>query len=183
VSIAVSNVSTRIWYAMARSGSLPRVFAYVHPKYKTPVNALHLQTLFTLGIGLGIAEYLRPGVIWFFFGFLITFAVVFIYACANLGNFLFHWRERRGEFNPLVHALFPLLSTAALAYLVYKTVNPFPADPFKWSVPTVGGWLVVGAVILFVMSRVGREDWLLRAGQAVEERPETDEELAHRPAI
>jgi amino acid transporter len=183
VSIAVANVSTRMWFAMGRTGSLPRAFAKVHPKYKTPVNALHLQTAFTLVVGLAVAEYLRPGVIWFFFGFLTTFAVVFVYSLANIGSFLLHRRERRSEFNPIMHVLFPLLSTAALIWLVYKTLNPYPPEPFKWAFWVVLGWILFGGAILYVMKRRGREGWLLKAGEAIEERPETDQELAHRPAI
>jgi amino acid transporter len=109
----------------------------------------------------------------------ITLSVVVIYSLANLGNFLYHWREKRSAFNPIVHAVFPLLSTLALAWLVYKTVNPYPADPFKWTIWTVLGWLVIGAIIIAVMAARGKDDWLVRAAQSVEERPETPEEAAH----
>ena len=40
VSIASSLVSTRMWYAMARSGALPKSLAAIHPRHKTPVNAV-----------------------------------------------------------------------------------------------------------------------------------------------
>jgi amino acid transporter len=179
VSIACSNISSRIWFAMGRSGALPKQFAYVHPKYKTPWNALHLQTLFFLVVAFLVGHILGPQTIWFWFGFVITLSVVVIYSLANVGNFLYHWREKRQAFNPVIHALFPLLSTAALAWLVYKTVSPYPADPFKWTIWVVLGWLVIGVVVLAVMAARGREDWLLKAGQAVEERPETAQELAH----
>jgi amino acid transporter len=182
VSIACSNISSRIWFAMGRSGALPRAFAYVHPKYKTPWNALHLQMLFYVVVAFGVGHVLGPDTIWFWFGFVITLSVVFIYSSANLGNFLYHWRERRSEFNPIVHALFPLLSTVALIWLVYKTVNPYPADPFRWTIWTVLGWLVIGVVLLGVMRFVGNEDWLHKAGQAVE-TAEVGEERAHSPAL
>ncbi len=179
VSIACSNISSRIWFAMGRSGVLPKQFGYVHPKYKTPWNALHLQMVFFVVVAFVVGHVLGPDTIWFWFGFVITLSVVVIYSLANLGNFLYHWREKREAFNPIVHALFPLLSTLALAWLVYKTVNPYPADPFRWTIWTVLGWLVIGLVILAVMHVRGHEDWLVRAGQAVEERPETQEEIAH----
>jgi len=183
VSIACSNISSRIWYAMGRSGALPKQFAYVHPKYKTPWNALHLQTLFFVIVAFAVGHILGPDTIWFWFGFVITLSVVVIYSLANLGNFLYHWTEKREAFNPIVHALFPLASTLALAWLVYKTVNPYPADPFKWTIWTVAGWIVIGVVVLLAMRAAGKEDWLLKAGQAVEERPETAEEIAHHSAI
>ena len=178
VSIACSNISSRIWYAMGRSGTLPKQFAYVHPKYKTPWNALHLQTLFLLVVAFVVGHVLGPDTIWFWFGFVITLSVVVIYSLANVGNFLYHWREKREAFNPVVHLIFPLLSTAALIWLVYKTVNPYPADPFKWTIWTVLGWLVIGVLIVVVMAARGKDDWLARAADSVEERPETPEEKA-----
>src|SRR5712692_3718334 len=39
VVIAVCNIGTRVWYAMARSGSLPKVLTRVHPVYRTPVRS------------------------------------------------------------------------------------------------------------------------------------------------
>jgi amino acid transporter len=179
VSIACSNISSRIWYKMGRSGVFPTQLGYVHPKYKTPWNALHLQTLFTIVVAFVVGHVLGPDTIWFWFGFVITLSVVVIYSLANLGNFLYHWREKRSAFNPIVHAVFPLLSTLALVWLVYKTVNPYPADPFKWTIWTVLGWLVIGAIIIAVMAARGKDDWLVRAAQSVEERPETPEEAAH----
>ena len=183
VSIACSNISSRIWFAMGRSGSLPKQFGTVHPKYRTPWTALHLQTLFTIVVAFAVGHILGPDTIWFWFGFVITLSVVCIYSLGNLGNFMYHWREKRSEFNWLTQALFPLLSTLALGWLVYKTVNPYPADPFRWTIWTVVGWIVVGLVVLVVMAAVGKEDWLHRAGRAVEERPETHEEIQHHSAI
>jgi amino acid transporter len=168
VSIACSNISSRIWYAMGRSGALPKQFAYVHPKYKTPWNALHLQTLFFLVVAFLVGHILGPDVIWFWFGFVITLSVVFVYSMANLGNFLYHWREKRSEFNPITQALFPLASTLALAWLVYKTVHPYPAEPFRWTIWTVAGWIVIGVILLVAMKLMGKEDWLHKAGQSVE---------------
>jgi amino acid transporter len=184
VSIACTNISTRIWYKMGRSGTLPKQLGYVHPKYKTPWNALHLQMLFFLVVAFLVGHVLGPDTIWFWFGFVITLSVVVIYSLANLGNFLYHWREKREAFNPVIHALFPVLSTAALIWLVYKTVNPYPADPFKWTIWTVLGWLVIGVGIIVVMALRGNDDWLARAAQSVEERPETPEEkAAHVPGL
>jgi amino acid transporter len=183
VSIACTNISTRIWYKMGRSGALPKQLGYVHPKYKTPWNALHLQMLFFLVVAFVVGHVLGPDTIWFWFGFVITLSVVVIYSLANLGNFLYHWREKREAFNPIVHAFFPAASTAALIWLVYKTVHPYPADPFKWTIWTVLGWLVIGVVVLVVMNLAGKEDWVRKAGEAVEERPETAEEMAHHSPV
>jgi amino acid transporter len=183
VSIACTNISTRIWYKMGRSGALPKQLGYVHPKYKTPWNALHLQMVFFVVVAFVVGHVLGPDTIWFWFGFVITLSVVVIYSLANVGNFLYHWREKREMFNPVIHALFPAASTAALIWLVYKTVHPYPADPFKWTIWTVLGWLVIGVVLLVVMHVLGKDDWIAKAGESVEERPETQEEMAHHVPV
>ena len=47
-AIAGNSGATRVWFGMARSGSLPRTLAKVHPKYKTPVNGVKLQIFLDL---------------------------------------------------------------------------------------------------------------------------------------
>jgi hypothetical protein len=46
----------------------------------------------------------------------------------------------------------------------------------------VGAWLLIGIAILAVLRARGNEQWLSKAGAAISERPETAEELQHRPA-
>ena len=48
VCLATANVGTRMWYAMARSGSFPKVLAKVEPVRKTPTNAILLQMTLSL---------------------------------------------------------------------------------------------------------------------------------------
>ncbi len=59
VTIASTNVTTRMWYSMARSGALPRGLAKLS-SHKTPVNALLLQTVISLVVGLGAAALIGP---------------------------------------------------------------------------------------------------------------------------
>ncbi|MGH3180823.1 MAG: amino acid permease, partial [Streptosporangiaceae bacterium] len=60
LAIAGSNISTRMIFAMARSGSLPPAFAKVHPVHRTPVNAIYLQALISLALGVFIGISLGP---------------------------------------------------------------------------------------------------------------------------
>jgi hypothetical protein len=86
-----------------------------------------------------------------------------------------------------LHLIIPVLTTAALAWVFWKnveTLHPFsPRNAFDYSPLIVMIWTVVGLVILFVASRTGKEDWLRRAGEPVQLRPETAAEAAHRPAL
>jgi hypothetical protein len=47
----------------------------------------------------------------------------------------------------------------------------------------VGSWMVVGVIVLVVLKRRGKDEWLAKAGEIVAERPETREELEHRPLV
>jgi hypothetical protein len=70
-----------------------------------------------------------------------------------------------------------------LLYSLYKSFNPFPVHPYNWSPFIVGAWLLAGIVVLVVLKMRGNEEWLAKAGAVIEERPETVEELRHRPAV
>ncbi len=60
-AIAGNSAATRVWFGMARFGSLPRAFAKVHPRHKTPVNGVKLQILLTFAVGWGLGLWIGPG--------------------------------------------------------------------------------------------------------------------------
>jgi hypothetical protein len=66
---------------------------------------------------------------------------------------------------------------------LYASFNPFPASPYNLSPFIVGAWLLIGVGVLVALRVRGNEGWLKKAGEIVEERRETPEELAHRSAI
>jgi amino acid transporter len=169
VSVATGLVSTRMWYAMARSGSLPAWLAAVHPRHQTPVNAVTLQTLLTLVVGLGLGFWIGPDQEFFLMGEVLTLALALIYTAGNLGVFLYYRRQRRGEFRPLRHALLPLISSAAVLGVAYLSVVEWPPPPLRYAPFIVAGWLALGIAVLVLMKARGQEQWLLRAGAAAQE--------------
>jgi amino acid transporter len=166
VAIATTLVSTRMWYAMARSGSLPRGLADLHGRYKTPVNAISSQTLVTVVFGIGVGIWIGPDQEFFLMGTVLTLALAVIYSLGNLGVFLFYRKERPQDFHPVLHALFPLISSVAILWVAYKSVVPLPAPPISYAPAIVAGWFLVGVFVLIVMKLIGQEKWLLRAGSA-----------------
>jgi len=109
-SNAGANAATRVGYALARIGLLPRALATVHPEYRTPVVAVHVQAVLgaVLAIGLGL---LLGGPLNAFalLGTMATIIVICIYVLTNLSNIVFHLRERRDEFNVLLNLVVPVL--------------------------------------------------------------------------
>jgi amino acid transporter len=171
VSVACSLVSTRMWYAMARSGALPRAMATVHPRHKTPANAVTFQTLVTLGGGLGLGLWLGPDQAFYVMGIVLTLALALIYSAGNLAVFLLY-RRRGPEFRMAQHALFPLVSTIAVLWVAYKSIVPLPPEPVAYAPAICGGWLLTGVAVLLVSKGLGREQWLLSAGAAAQETVE-----------
>jgi amino acid transporter len=169
VSVATSLVSTRMWYAMARSGSLPAWLTAVHSRHQTPVNAVAFQTFLTLLIGLGLGFWIGPDQEFFLMGEVLTLALALIYTAGNLGVFLYYRRERRGEFRPLWHAVFPLVSSAGVLGVAYLSVVAWPPPPLRYAPFIVAGWLALGVAVLVFRKALGYEQWLLQAGAATQE--------------
>ena len=170
VCLATANVRTRMWYKMAKNGSFPRALAKTHPRYRTPTNAILLQMCLSLAAGIGVGAWVGASVSFLLIdGLVLVLAVLFVYVMANAAVFWYYFRQRRPEFNVLLHVLFPLISTAALVYATVYSFIPFPASPYS-NAPLIDGlWLVVGILVLVAMRVRGKEDWLLTAGAALGE--------------
>ncbi len=169
--LSTANVSTRMWYSMARSGSFPKALAKTHPVYKTPVNAILVQMCLSLGIGL-IPGFMFGADVSFFFvdGLILVLGVTIVYLMANLAVFLFYRGEHRDEFNIFLHVIFPLIGSAVLIYAVYASFFPtLPAAPYVYAPIVDGVWLIIGVALLFYLRARGQEDWLLKAGEAIGE--------------
>jgi amino acid transporter len=181
-SLACQNVATRMWFGMGRSGVLPATFGRVHPVRKTPTAAVTMQLVLSAVLGLLGGWWLGPDKLFILtLGFVLVIAVIFIYIAANAGVVRYYWREDRAHFNWILHFVFPVGTSAVLLYSLYKSFSPFPAHPYNWSPFIVGIWLLIGIAILAVLRARGDEQWLSKAGEAISERPETAEELQHRP--
>ena len=166
VSIACANVGTRMWYSMARSGSFPSAMAKVHPVHKTPTNAILAQMFLNLGMGvLGLILFTPDVAFFFFVGLVLVLGVTVAYLLANVAVFMFYWREKRDEFNWILHFVFPVVSSLVLIYAIYKSF-PQPS-PYVWAPALDGAWLLVGILILVYLRSRGREDWLVKAGQSI----------------
>jgi amino acid transporter len=177
-SLACQNVATRMWYGMARSGALPHVVATVDHKRKTPTVALGLQFLLSMALGLLGGALMGPDKLFILLlGFCLVIAVIIVYSLGNIGVLVYYWRHQRPHFNVLLHFVFPVGTTAVLIYSLIKSFTPFPASPYNWSPLIIGVWMLLGVAILVVLKIRGKEDWLHKAGDIIEERPDTADRL------
>jgi amino acid transporter len=108
-----------------------------------------------------------------FMGTVLTVALAFVYSAGNLGVFMLYTRERKHEFNLLLHAVFPLVSSIVVLYVAYMSMLPAEGQKppiWLWTVPwVVGIWLGLGIAMLVAMKALGREQWLLSAGAAAQD--------------
>jgi amino acid transporter len=182
VTLATANVSTRMWYSMGRNGAFPRLFAKVHPTYKTPTNAIFAQMILTLGSGLIAGAIWNSQVAFFLLsGLVLVIGVAFVYLMANVGVIVYYWRERRAEFNWLWHAILPVVSSLVLIYALAESYPPFcpavncPVEPYL-NAPIVDiVWLALGVLVLVYYTVTKREGWLKTAGAAL---GESEDDLA-----
>jgi amino acid transporter len=188
VSIACTNSASRVFFSMGRSGALPKRLGAVHPKFRTPTNAILFQTFVTLATGLGIGFAMGPDNEFYMMGVTITLGLIMVYIAGNAGVTLNYWRERRSEFNIVLHGLFPVLTSAALIFVAYKSIVPYPAYPGSVAPIIVGVWLVLGVALIIYLSRTGREEWMVKAAEvygdsAPDERAPDDPVAAPAPHL
>jgi amino acid transporter len=152
---------------MGETGTLPKWFGRAHPKYRTPINAILANLVLSLAIGLGVGFLLNASRSYLLTnGLVLVLAVLYIYVSANVAVAVFYLRQKRDEFNWILHIAFPVLSTAALVYVTIRSFMPFPSFPYNWSPLIDGAWLAIGLVILAVLWLRGKTDWLVKAGAA-----------------
>ncbi|HTA44536.1 MAG TPA: amino acid permease [Bryobacteraceae bacterium] len=143
----------RIWFAMSRDGLLPKAFAKVHPRFRTP----HIST-WVAGLVVGI-----PAGIWDIgtFADLSNIGTLFAFIVVSAGVIVLrrtHPERPRGFRVPWCPAL-PILSIVFCLTLMLA----LPLE--TWLRFFV--WLVIGMVIYFLF---GRRHSVLESGEGIESR-------------
>jgi amino acid transporter len=190
-SNAAANATTRTWFAMGRIRLLPGFFAHTHPRYKSPDVAVIAQ--FVVGVVLTLvlgAKYGPFPVAFILVATIDTAIIIAIYMLVNVSCILFYVRERRAEFNVLLHGILPLAGIAAfvpafftaigVGKSVFSFVIPLPS-PYNL-VGIIDGILMgVGVVYLIVLSVVA-PDRIRETGRVFIDEPEVAAQPGTAPA-
>jgi amino acid transporter len=162
VLIAAVNSQARLIFNAGREGLLPRWLGRVHPRRRTPVNAiLAFVTVAAVIIAVWGLAHLAGGTsgsmsaIAFFTesSTMGTILVLVVYFLANLALPFYYRRYRPREFSPVRHVLLPVLGMIAIGVPVYYLVKPGQPAPFDWFPYAALGIAAVSVVYAVVLSR------------------------------
>ncbi|WP_030948737.1 APC family permease [Streptomyces sp. NRRL S-646] len=157
---ACANVSTRTAFALACIRVLPRLFATLHPRHRSPVAGIAVQTVVAVGAVLGLGFGYDPVTAFLLLATVIVTVVIGVYIVVNLSCAGYFLRRRRELLKPVRHLLLPLLGIIAFvpALLtaaglpVFDFVTALTA-PVSYAGPVVAVWMAVGVVVLLVLMR------------------------------
>jgi amino acid transporter len=182
---AGANASTRAIFSLGRARLLPAALADVHPTYKTPVNAVHVQGVLAivlavvLGLLFGRYDLGGPLTTYIFIGYIIALLFAGMYIALNIAAMGYYLGERRAEFNVIKHVVVPIIGVILLipAFLgvvggvtipILNVPIPALASPIDVVPPLVAIWMIIGVVVYFVL-RSNRPDTIQRVGDIVSE--------------
>jgi amino acid transporter len=157
VSVACNNVASRMWFAMARAGLAPRALGRVHSRFRTPFVAVLAQTTLATGVGLGLGFAFGPYSELLLVGLVTSLAVLVVYGVGNASVMRLFARQPRAFRDIPLSLVFPLVSTAAITWAVYKAVYPLPRWPADYAPMVVGSWLLLGIVLVLLPLRTRLE--------------------------
>jgi amino acid transporter len=193
-----ANASTRALFSLGRSRLIPAAFAAVHPTYRTPVNAVHVQAILGIVIAVGLGLWLgsaypsTPGPlnVYFVLGYALGLLFAGMYIAVNLAVIGYYLRWQRDEFNPVKHLIVPILGVI-LMIPAFVSASPggitIPiidleiaslAPPYSFAPPVVAIWMIAG-IIIGLYLRARRPAALDTVGVAM---GETEGDLAAAPS-
>jgi amino acid transporter len=159
--------ASRILYAMAESGMLPRWFAYVHPRYRTPTHAL----LAIGGLSVLAPLFGRQMLVWLVDAGGINIVIAFFLVSVS---FLVLRRREPGMARPFRVSAGPVVGWAAAGLSLGLAVLYLPGMPAALIWPAewliVGLWWLVGLFFVLRLPRISpgpdAEERLIAATQS-----------------
>jgi amino acid transporter len=174
-----SNAATRTLFAMGRIRVLPGMLAQVHPRYRSPHVAVWVQLVVGVVATLWLGFQYDPVTASFIIATLLVVALVAIYIVVNVACMLFYLRERRDEFNPILHLVVPVLGilafipgfAAGAGLRIFDFIFPL-TWPLSAAGIAVGIWMAIGIAYLVYLYSTNRQRIQDTAKVFIDEEPE-----------
>ena len=151
VMINSSNGIVRILNTMGREGLLPRMFAFIDPKRRTPSYAIFATGAFALVLALGVGA-VSGGLgdpaggsnVYGYLGFLLTLGILPVYVLTNLAAARYF--ASSGRFNVIRHGVLPLGGAALMVALLVGQILEQTVRPYTWFPWVIVIWVALMAV-------------------------------------
>jgi amino acid transporter len=153
-ALAVLQLTARTLYAMARDGALPRVFAWTHPRTRTPWAGIAAVLVLTLVLSAVLARHYGPITYFALIATTATLAILATYVLVAASGVVYFLREGRGGIaaRALLDVVLPTGAIAICGYTIYKSIVPRPAHPVDLAPYIAAGWLALGLVIVIALN-------------------------------
>jgi amino acid transporter len=158
---AGATAATRVVYALARNGTLPRGFARTHPTHRTPHVAVVAQGAVAIAVALLAGWAWGPQTGFVVLATAATIVVIVVYIAVCLASIAYF---RRRGFRPVLHGAVPLLGAAAFAAPLYFQYRPLPPYPIRYGNWIAAGWLAAGFAVCVWMTHRRRHALVAAAG-------------------
>jgi amino acid transporter len=191
-ALAGVHLTARTFFAMGREGGLPRVFAWTHPRFRSPWVGIALALVITFLLDLILGRHWNhpapnPFTYVQFMALTATLAILAVYILVALSGMLFFWRTRASQnvgYNVVLDVVLPLGAIAICGYTIYKSVHPLPPSPMKYGPWVALIWLGIGVAIALWLNvrrpeRVRAFGSILGEGEATPARRDVEP----RPAV
>jgi amino acid transporter len=142
VLIAAVNSQARLIFNAGREGLLPRWIGRVHPRRKTPINAIYvfvgiaggIIVVWCIGHLIGAHQSAGMNGLYFFdeSGTMGTLLILVVYFAANAALPFYYRKYRPQEFNLIKHLILPVLGMIVIAVPVYYLCKPPQPQPYDW---------------------------------------------------
>lgn len=174
--ISGSNAAVRVLFSMGREGIFARRLGWTTTK-GIPLLAITTYSVFSLVLCLIGGLWWGPFGAYGFYGSILGLGMLIIYILLNLALIRYYRRDHPAEFNPIRHALFPIVASLIMLLPIGGLLYPVPAYPNNMVPYIMAAWIIVGGIYLATIVR-SRPDVLDAMGRAMG----ADADVSDRPA-
>jgi amino acid transporter len=121
IYLAQNVASSRALYAMGRQGAAPAWLGRLHPRTRTPNNAMTLGLVVTVVVTLLLGAVLGTTSQYNWSATMSSSLALLTYLSVNLANALHHWRNERSRFNWFLHAVVPVIGVVVVCFVIAKS--------------------------------------------------------------
>ncbi|HEU5215350.1 MAG TPA: APC family permease [Gaiellaceae bacterium] len=157
-SNAGMNAATRVFYALSRNRLAPRPLGHVHPRFRTPSNAIIGMSVFALVLALLFGWKWGPLDGFFTIATMAVPPVILVYMLVSVGSMVYYLGPMRQNFNVFLHAILPIAGIVLFFFpLYYQFVKYPPVYPEKYGNWVDIGWVGLG-ILLTIFLAMARPD-------------------------